>query len=221
MPSDDRTSPVRPSSHLRLTAATDLYVRFAAAEAVVLRRLRQLGATEAALLEAGITPPVRKPIHAPTPPVVPGQFAAEADRKRARSIDLVRKAIRRLKAGKCRSRSPSKAEIVEMSRHPDVDEEERGVSKNVFRTNQECLDLLLAACLPFDAERRRPTTTPAWVVRTPRKTLIDMVMAAERDRDQLTRELMAVNEMLIGPQIASIRKEVVRVKAQRMLTLAD
>lgn len=206
---------------MRLSAATDLYVRFAAAETVMVRRLRQIAAAEAALLAAGSRPPERQPIEPPAPPEIPGQFAAEANRKRARSTEIVAKALQRLKLGKCKSRSPSKRDVVEMSRHPEIDRERRGVSKNVFRTNQDCLDLLIAACLPFDAERRRQMTTPSWAVRMEREDLIDLVVVTERNRDQLTRELMAVNELLIAPQVAAIRREVVLQKAERMLTLVD
>ena len=210
----------RASSHIRLSAATDLYVRYAAAEAVVLRRLRQISATSSALLAAGIQPPCRPEVEPTAVPQIPGQLAEEAARKRARSTEIVAKAVERLKAGKCKSRSPSKAEVVEMSRDKRVDPEGRGVSKNVFRTNPDCLQIFLDACLPFDAAKCRQITTPSWVVRMEREDLIDLVLATESKRDQLTRDLMTANELLIAPQVASIRKDVVRSKAKQMLALA-
>lgn len=187
----------------------------------MLRRLRQLAAAENALLAMGGRPPPREPIKPPTFGGMPDQFTAEGNRKRSRSANIVREVVRRLKLGKCKSRSPTKAEIVAMSSDLEIDPEGRGITKNVFRTNQECLDILIAACLPFDAEKRRQTTMPSWAVRTLRDDLEDLVMATEENRDQLTRELMAVNELLIGPQVASIRKEVVRQKAQRMVALVQ
>jgi predicted lipoprotein len=39
-------------------------------------------------------------------------------------------------------------------------------------------------------------------------------------RDQLTRDVMAANELLITPKIAALRKAVVKAKAERMLALA-
>ena len=220
-PSERPVRSRRPSSHIRLSAATDLFVRFAAAERIVLRRLVQIAAVEAKLIEAGIEPPARATIKPPEVACIPGQFAADAARRRSRSVDIVTMAVARLKADKCKSRSPSKAEIVAMSRHPDVDRERVGVSKNVFRTNQDCLDIFIAACLPFDAERRRQTATPSWVVRMERDALIDLVLDTEDDRDQLTRDVMAANELLIRPQVAAIRREVVQAKAQRMIELAQ
>lgn len=211
----------RPSSHIRQSAATDLYVRFAAAETIVGRRLAQLAAVEGELRKRGIDPPAREDIEPPAIPTIPDQFAADAARRRSRSVDIVMKSVAILKAGKCKSRSPSKAEIVAMSRHEDVDPDGVGITKNVFRTNQECLDIFIASCLPFDAERRRQTATPSWVVRIDRDALEDLVLSTERDRDQLTRDVMAANELLIGPTVAAIRKQVVKAKAERMLALAD
>lgn len=211
----------RPSSHIRQSAATDLYVRFSSAEKIVTRRLSQLAIVEAKLRAAGVEPPARATIDPPSIPTMPDQFAADAQRRRSRSVEIVASSVALLKAGKCKSRSPSKAEIVAMSRHPDVDPECVGVTKNVFRSNQACLDIYIAACLPFDAERRRQTATPSWAVRVNRDALEDLVVATERDRDQLTREVMAANELVIAPEVAAIRKEVVKAKAQRMLALAE
>lgn len=219
--SEASVPPRRPSSHIRQTASTDLYVRFAAAETIVARRLTQLAAVESKLREKGIEPPAREPIEPPAIPKIPGQFAADAARRRSRSVDIVAKSVAILKAGKCKSRSPSKAEIVAMSRHPDVDPDGVGITKNVFRTNQQCLDIFIAACLPFDAERRRQTATPSWAMRIDRDALIDLVLATERDRDQLTRQVMAANELLITPGVAAIRRQVVKAKAEKMLALAD
>ncbi len=211
----------RASSHMRMSAATDLYVRFAAAERIVLRRLVQLAAIEAKLTEVGIEPPARATIEAPEIPKIPTQFAADAAKRRSRSLDIVTKAVARLKADKCKSRSPSKAEIVAMSKHEDVDPTGVGVSKNVFRTNQECLDVFIAACLAFDAERRRHTATPSWAVRIERDALINLVLDTEEDRDQLTRDVMAANELLITRYVTALRKEVVKEKARLMLEHAE
>jgi hypothetical protein len=210
-------NPVRPSSYMRLSTVADLYGRYAAAEEVFRRRRRQLDATEAELVRTGVTPPPRTPISLPKEPCPPAQFSSDSDRRRERSTELVRKAVKRLKLGACRSRSPTKAEVVAMTRDPSIDPEGKGISKNVFRTNQDCLQILLDACLPFDAERRRQTTAPSWATRMNRQELIALVIGVEAKVKQLASDLMAANELLLGTQIASIRRDVVRAKSQRMI----
>lgn len=211
----------RPSSHVRLSTAGALYVRFAASETVIRRRLLQIVATEAKLGEMGIDVPRRQPIEPPAPPERPAQFDAKAQARSDRSEAIVRRTIARLKSTTCRARSPGKREIARESRKKENDPEGRGVSINVFRTNQRCLDLYIAACLPKHVESRRTVATPSWAVRMERRDLEQLVLATERDRDQLTRELMTANELIVASEVAAVRRRIVAAKAERLLRSAD
>lgn len=216
----------RPSSHLRLSSTATLYRRLRAAEIVIERRLRQLKTVEEALMAAGASVPARSSLERPQPSEMPAQFGPKAIAKRGRSAALVTAAIRHLKATTHKSRSPGKGQIAEATRLPNViaDAAEMsglkldatGVTTNVFRSNQDCLDLYLTACLPKDAEKRKAVAVPSWAVRMEHDVLIDRVRMAEADRDQLTRYVMVANELYIAPEVSRIRREVVRVKAERM-----
>lgn len=216
-PSEPKAARPRPSSHTRLSSTGTLYLRLLSAETIVLRRLKQMQAVEAKLVELGTPLPARADIKATAHPELPKQFAAKAREKRERSSGIVREAIALLKRTTCKSRSPGKREIASISTDERVDPEGKGVSINVFRTNQDCLDLYIEACLPKQAEQRKKVATPSWAVRMDHDALIELVLVTEDNRDQLTRDLMAANELVIAPEVARIRKEVVRIKAQRLL----
>lgn len=133
----ETNAPRRPSSHLRLSSTRTLYLRFAAAEETLHRRLQQIEAVEARLRADGLEPPRREPICVPPRPSAPKQFEASLQDRRDRSTELVRKAIVKLKRTTCRSRSPGKKEIARTTKHNDIDPTGIGVSASVFRTNQD------------------------------------------------------------------------------------
>ncbi|MEG8016053.1 MULTISPECIES: hypothetical protein [Sphingomonas] len=163
--------------------------------------------------------PAPKPnvIKAPVRPAPVTQLSEDAAERRDRSIRLVKAAIGHLKATSHISRSPGKNAIAEASRLPHIDEERRGVTTEVFRTNQACLDLYRDACLPFDAARRKSVAAPSWAVRLDHDKLIDLVISTEADEDQLTNELMAASERLLQMEVARIRRETVAAITRRMV----
>ncbi len=215
--SSERSANLRPSSHLRLSSTRTLYLRFVAAETVIHRRQLQVTTVEARLREVGCEPSSRDHIVAPSRPVPPAQFEAAMQDKRDRSTEMVRKAIVKLKRTTCRSRSPGKKEIARATKDRDIDPSGRGVSTSVFRSNQDCLDLYLDACLAKHAESRKRVNAPSWAVRMTHGDLIALVQDAERIRDQLTRDLMAANEIYIGSEVLRIRRRNVGERAKNLL----